>query len=60
MFLCDPEPGAWSKGADDVEIAVNETTRTYAGRSCRQQLRTVCSSLTLINQVTGECPKARQ
>lgn len=57
LFACDPDPGAWKPKADDVEVAVNETLRTKAGQSCRQQLHTVCSVLAVNGQVQGECPK---
>lgn len=54
-FTCDPEPGAWPEGADDVEVAVNETIRTYAGRSCRQQLYTLCLVEKANGRVEGDC-----
>ena len=56
MFECTAEPGPWAIDADDVEVTVNETQRTYAGRDCRRQLRRVCLTLTVLQQVTGECP----
>lgn len=59
LFDCDREPWPWEVDADDVEIAVNETQRTGAGRDCRRQLRRVCLTLTALHQVTGECPDAR-
>lgn len=55
LFTCDPAPGAWPADADDVAMAVNETKRTAAGNSCRQQLHTLCQIYKANNLVIGEC-----
>lgn len=55
LFTCDPTPGAWPAGADDVQVAVNETKRTAAGESCRRQLYTICKVQAANNLVIGEC-----
>lgn len=59
MFLCDPEPSVWAADADDIEVAGNETQRTYAGRDCRRKLRRACLALKVNDMVNGECPDAR-
>lgn len=56
QFRCDDEPAPWSEDADDVGVAVNETERTYSGRSCRTQLSRVCLTFKVANQVVGDCP----
>jgi hypothetical protein len=57
QFICDDEPGPWAEDADDVGVAVNETERTFSGRSCRTQLSRVCLTFQVAGQVTGECPR---
>lgn len=55
MFSCDADPGAWAANADDVEVAINETRRTYGGQNCRVQMANLCKLFKANDLVVGEC-----
>ena len=57
-FTCPNDPGAWSVGADDKEIATNGRLRLNAGQACRTQLWLTCRILKANDQLIagGACP----